>query len=245
MAAIFDFCDKLDSCQSAKEVDVLWQSWCTRLGFIRSGTQITRLRDNQMFMARICTNYPDDEVDYYVQRRFFRFAQSLNPLRKPARLEGIHVDTFSTLTDGKPARFRDFVEFVRDIKVPAEMWVRFPTSNTESISFCIWSDENERQFQLRLGELRSTIVSAASMASAKLQHFGIEPMQLLSAPLTGREVDCLLFLACGDRQREIANRMSIDIKTVEMHLSNARKKLDARTTHQAIARAILQGHINP
>lgn len=55
----------------------------------------------------------------------------------------------------------------------------------------------------------------------------------------------MLLLASGLRQREIADRVSIDIKTVEMHLRNARIKLNARTTHQAIAQAILKGHIDP
>ncbi|MEL6204292.1 MAG: helix-turn-helix transcriptional regulator [Pseudomonadota bacterium] len=126
------------------------------------------------------------------------------------------------------------------------MWVRFPISEAQSISFCIWSDEeNQRLFELRTRELRKLIVPAASVAVERMKSVGVESRPNETPCLTSRESDCMLLLASGLRQREIADRVSIDIKTVEMHLRNARIKLNARTTHQAIAQAILKGHIDP
>ncbi|MEO1681037.1 MAG: helix-turn-helix transcriptional regulator [Pseudomonadota bacterium] len=246
MTSVFDFYDKINSCASADEVDAAWQDWCTKLGFPRTGTQTTRLRNYQMKMARIRTNYPDAEVDHYLKNHFFQFSNSLNPLQKPARLDGLHLDTFSKYTSGKPDRYHDFLDFVREIKIPAEMWVRFPISEAQSISFCIWSDEeDQRLFELRTRELRQLVVPAASVALERMKSVGVESRPNETPCLTNRESDCMLLLASGLRQREIADRVSIDIKTVEMHLRNARIKLNARTTHQAIAQAILKGHIDP
>ncbi|MEM1273275.1 MAG: autoinducer binding domain-containing protein [Pseudomonadota bacterium] len=56
--------------------------------------------------------------------------------------------------------------------------------------------------------------------------------------LSARERECLIWLASGRRLDAVADKMGTQIKTVEKQLANARRKLAARTTNQAIARAI-------
>ena len=60
-----------------------------------------------------------------------------------------------------------------------------------------------------------------------------------AAALTGRERDCLQYAARGDRTARIAERLGIVEATVGLHLSNARRKLAARTLSEAVAKAIL------
>lgn len=126
MTSVFDFYDKINSCASADEVDAVWQDWCTKLGFPRAGTQTTRLRNYQMKMARIRTNYPDAEVDHYLKNHFFQFSNSLNPLQKPARLDGLHLDTFSKYTSGKPDRYHDFLDLYVKSKYRPKCGFDFP-----------------------------------------------------------------------------------------------------------------------
>jgi len=56
--------------------------------------------------------------------------------------------------------------------------------------------------------------------------------------LSPREVQCLRGLACGLDNAGIARALSISLPTVALHLSNARKKLQALTREQAVARAV-------
>lgn len=67
--------------------------------------------------------------------------------------------------------------------------------------------------------------------------------QVDAKPLTSRERDCLTFVALGLRTTSIAERLHISEVTVEMHLRNARHKLRAATTAQAVARAMTFGDV--
>lgn len=61
--------------------------------------------------------------------------------------------------------------------------------------------------------------------------------------LTRREADVLSLLTAGERVDRIAESLGISARTVEFHLSNARRKLGARTREQAVAIALLGGMI--
>ena len=63
--------------------------------------------------------------------------------------------------------------------------------------------------------------------------------------LTERERECLLWLARGLHNDRIAQRMKIRPVTVEFHMVNARRKLNARTREQALVSAIQLGVVEP
>jgi DNA-binding CsgD family transcriptional regulator len=58
-------------------------------------------------------------------------------------------------------------------------------------------------------------------------------------PLTIRERQCLSLVACGLSGKRIAAALGVSQKTVELHLVQARRKLGARTTAQAVAAALM------
>jgi len=60
-----------------------------------------------------------------------------------------------------------------------------------------------------------------------------------------RENECLLWTSQGLRPQQIAHRLGTHPKTVDKQLQNARKKLNAKTNAQAVARAIVLGLIRP
>lgn len=64
-------------------------------------------------------------------------------------------------------------------------------------------------------------------------------------PLTVRERDCLRMAAIGSRNDEIGHKLGIATVTVEHHLRAARRKLGAKTTSEALARAMLYQQIDP
>jgi LuxR family maltose regulon positive regulatory protein len=59
--------------------------------------------------------------------------------------------------------------------------------------------------------------------------------QLLSEPLTAREVELLKLIESGSSNQEIAEKLVISIATVKRHISNIYTKLDVKTRTQAIA----------
>lgn len=63
--------------------------------------------------------------------------------------------------------------------------------------------------------------------------------------LTERECECLLWLARGQLGDRIAERMNVRPTTVAFHLANARRKLNARTSGQALIKAVQLGLIAP
>lgn len=63
--------------------------------------------------------------------------------------------------------------------------------------------------------------------------------QVGAQSLTARERDVMAFVALGLRTSRIGERMGLADVTVEMHLRNARRKLRAATTAQAVARALI------
>ena len=63
------------------------------------------------------------------------------------------------------------------------------------------------------------------------------------AVLSERERECLLCLCAGLRVSMIANKLGISESAINLYISNARKKLGAKTREQALARAIVDGEI--
>lgn len=62
-------------------------------------------------------------------------------------------------------------------------------------------------------------------------------------PLTARESECLQWIAAGLRPQQIAFRFGTHVKTVEKQLADARAKLQANNTAQAVAKALILGLI--
>ncbi len=85
--------------------------------------------------------------------------------------------------------------------------------------------------------------------SAALVHRELEARQAKrprqNIRLSPREKECLLWLAAGLRTSQIAEKIGIKPVTVDMHMRNARLRLNAKTREQALAIALIEGHIKP
>ena len=94
------------------------------------------------------------------------------------------------------------------------------------------------EFEQFLDAKRQNLATASALG-----HFTIQRLEVTKAltPLSPREVECLQWLASGLRVREIATKMGIHKVTVDLHLKNARRKLDAPTREVALAKAIHSG----
>jgi DNA-binding NarL/FixJ family response regulator len=61
--------------------------------------------------------------------------------------------------------------------------------------------------------------------------------------LTGREIEVLRLIAVGDRNRDVAEKLSISEETVKAHISHIMEKLSARDRTQAVAIGVHRGFI--
>lgn len=96
--------------------------------------------------------------------------------------------------------------------------------------------------RLDLSPMEKTVVRAAGLTLA-------ERTAMLHGPredtpkLTGREYDCLAYVAAGKSDWEISVILNLSQATVRFHVDNARRKLDATTRTHAVARATAAGLI--
>ena len=73
--------------------------------------------------------------------------------------------------------------------------------------------------------------------------FSVEQCEAESWSLTGRERDCLIWIAAGKTTAEVARTLSLAERTVVFHLANARRKLGVTNSHHAIMKAVSLGQI--
>lgn len=62
-------------------------------------------------------------------------------------------------------------------------------------------------------------------------------------PFTPREKDCLRWVAQGQSNADIAERLDVSVRTAKFHVENAMKKIDAKTRAEAVAIALTRGLI--
>ena len=106
----------------------------------------------------------------------------------------------------------------------------------------IGSSLRSREFFGCVGDRDLQLVTAATI----FHHHTIGELrrqQVGAKPLTPRERDCMAYVASGLRTTRISEKLGLSEVTVGMHLHNARAKLRARTTAQAVARAMIFGDI--
>jgi DNA-binding CsgD family transcriptional regulator len=102
-------------------------------------------------------------------------------------------------------------------------------------------DISEREFERYWREHNSQL----TQISCLLEHGLRKQHGNILVGLSGREKDCLSYLAIGFRPEEIAFRLRISPKTLETYIFNAKRKLKARTRDNAVAKALILGVIQP
>ena len=106
------------------------------------------------------------------------------------------------------------------------------------------ADIDRPAFDKRLTEIQPTLHLAALMAHTKIQTL-LRQDAAAAYNLSERERDCLLWLAQGLRTARIADRLGIKEVTVNFYIGKAKRKLQARTREQAVAKAVMLGLIEP
>lgn len=101
----------------------------------------------------------------------------------------------------------------------------------------------QEQFDRFVEKRGERLALAGYAAHVRMQ--SMQARQSHGIVLSGRERECLLWLARGLRTKEIGNKLNLREVTVHLYVSNAKRKLSAITREQAVAKAITLGLITP
>lgn len=115
--------------------------------------------------------------------------------------------------------------------------------------FNLGSGLHHEEFQTMLDENMDNILLGAALINEQL--LDIDPVActmsswhvnpLYKQLLSERELEALKWLSEGNRNDRIADKMNIASVTVNYHLSEVKRKLDAKTREQAVALAYKKG----
>lgn len=95
---------------------------------------------------------------------------------------------------------------------------------------------NAREYAL----LRATALAVHDRCR-EAEGFGKQSQPLVQ--LTGRELECMQWIAAGKSEKQVAGLLGISQPTVHFHIEQAKKKLKIRNRTEAIALLVLNGSI--
>jgi LuxR family maltose regulon positive regulatory protein len=103
----------------------------------------------------------------------------------------------------------------------------------------IFLDEGEPMlkllFQAKAHRIGQGYASDLLAAQGEAAGIGLPPAQLLSEPLTRRELEVLKLIEAGCSNQDIAEKLVISMPTVKRHISNIYAKLDVESRTQAVS----------
>ncbi|APX16095.1 hypothetical protein BWR17_09775 [Phaeobacter inhibens] len=102
-------------------------------------------------------------------------------------------------------------------------------------------EDGERLFRLRMAEIGGLLSVATFSAHCRMQQ--LLPLTKAPSPLSKRQAEILQLLGAGYQLSGVADKLGIADSTVNLHLSQLKKKLGVRTKEQALATALMQGWI--
>ena len=180
--------------------------------------------DNRSDAPQVLTTMPDAFQLHYVENGFARddpFLQYCLPSRVSIGTGKAHLDQYDYLS----ARQKDLVAAAGDVGFNAGFTVvtRFPNTGGAE-GWNLGSSLSSRDVGRIKNEYMVQIRPLLFALRGQLTRVGFVP------ELSSREMQCLDLLGAGLRIKAIAERLGIKPVTVDMHLSNARKKMNAPTT---------------
>jgi DNA-binding NarL/FixJ family response regulator len=162
--------------------------------------------------------------------RMFRTHQpdvTLMDLRMPG-MNGVEA-TLSIRTEFRNARIIILTTFAGDVEIRRAL-------QAGARSYLLKSSRTKDVVRV-IREVHAGKVSIPPDIAAHLaEHYGDDG-------LTSREVDVLRLIAGGDRNRDIADRLSISEETVKTHTRHILEKLSAKDRTQAVAIGVHRGFI--
>lgn len=196
----------------------------------------------------VSTNYPECWNRHFVESEYFE----IDPTLQRARSAALPF-AWSDLTDSEelqPEQRRLFDEAAAvGLRHGFAVPIHAPGGGDGLVA--IANDESPAEFSATMRHHRNVLhlLSLHFHAASTAAWRRLDKAEPERAPaqtiVTAREADCLLWTARGKSAWEVAAILGISERTVNFHLENTRRKLNAQTKTQAVVQAIVLKLINP
>lgn len=227
----------LQSIDHSDQVENVLQQICALFSLKNIAFLVVRAGTASTQYPYYCTTYPKAWTEAYVAGNFFGIDPVLDILRWSRR----PVD-WSELDSGTA---REFFDNARQSDVGCH-GMTFPLRGPhgERCLFSLSSDHSRADWSLlKTGSTHEFSIISLLLHEKVLSARGL-PSWRPWRTLSRRERECLELIAAGLIPKQIAVKLSISESSVRLYLRSARRKLDARTSHQAVARASFFEMIN-
>lgn len=140
----------------------------------------------------------------------------------------------SEATAGQTRRYAPYFEAMAAFGIGDTLAVPHFGPNRSAEALTIWLERSD------LGErdLKAIMLSSMMLLERLRPSPSAKPPAGRTSPLSQRERDCLAFVADGKSDWEISVILGISQATAHAHVENAKRKLEARTRAQAVAKLI-------
>ncbi|MDT8388360.1 MAG: LuxR family transcriptional regulator [Thiogranum sp.] len=237
-----DLIEALSSAGTVDELHTVCSRLCEDYGFERFiyGSRIPTSFVKPYFI--FISGYPKAWRDHYTQNNYMVVdptvvycAENITPMLWDGR---------SVLHDPTPEVQR-FMSEAQDFGISSG--ISFPVHSAQG-DFAMLSLASELQVINR--PMIDQVLPVGQLFTAYLHEavrrvFDSDVLPLTRVELTQREKECLLWVTEGKTNWETSRILNISERTVVFHLQNIQTKLGVSNRHQAVARAVAQGFIQP
>jgi LuxR family quorum-sensing system transcriptional regulator CciR len=232
---IEDFLTRLEEARTVDSIRSTYLEFCESLGFSDALVWFLRQGHDPDFV----TSLPDWWHGYYVEVGMAEHDYLNHHCQNS-------LSTFRYNFEADPDRYtldRVATEVISEARHNFDMrtGLAIPVHSVDrswSGGINIGTSMKEEERDRVLHEHLDSIHLASVLTHYRLQEIYAEEKRR-KISLSVREKEVLLWLSKGLSTARIADRLGIADVTVTMHLTNARRKLDARTREQALAKAIV------
>lgn len=230
-SSIQDYLEKLEASDSQDDI------WQAHINFIRrhNATEVMYGYDKG-FSIDFLASYPDEIIDEFrpVNQHIYQKVKSHYFLTGQPLEFG--VDTGLDIFDGDQAS-ENFLK--KGALIGWSKIVAFPIPSLDiavGAGTAVGFEGSFEDYENWKRHHLPTIQQASTHMHNRLQRLLRSQNQL-----TKREMECLKQLAQGLRPEQIAHALKLKTVTVRLHLSNAKKKIGARTLEETVSQAIFTG----
>lgn len=234
----FELVERLSGCESLQEAAQILDDWARDEGFkaIVYGYMVLGDTDAEPLMAM---TLPRELQEIYAEGGGAKDDPVADRLSSITQAQVWDIEAMRNSSSLKAYRNNPFLEAVLDMRFDFACLTPILARNGMASVFAY--ADGGRRAERRDNAARA--LDGGMAAAAGLFHECVRASSLARPEfgLTVKELDALKFSALGESARDLADRWKITERAVEKRLSAVRRKLGARTTANAVYRAMAFG----
>ena len=178
------------------------------------------------------SNYPDEWQSRYLSRNY----TNIDPVVSTARrLMTAFTWAPGNARQGVSKQVRAFYAEAGDFGIRSGISIPIRTAFSHMSMLTLASERPSLSLEKDIDQIAAT--TAVALLHATIEHREVEPTARATIELTAKQSLCLAWSAEGKTMRDIASIEDMSYATVNFHLNNARRALNASSLAQATALA--------